>query len=107
MLMNRPCDCGLRAVQSCAPLSVECWPERGSDYAGDIVGLLSADTTNSSAAVHEPMTALTTVASSNTPSRITGARAAKYGGDWIGHHGNVLLLGGNSFGVNRDAVDQP
>ena len=32
--------------------------ERRSDYAGVLVGLLSADTTNSSSAVHERMTAL-------------------------------------------------
>jgi hypothetical protein len=67
IIMNRPCDCGLSAVQSCAPLPVECWPERGLDYAGDLIGLLSADTTNSNAAVHERVAALTTVASSITP----------------------------------------
>ena len=47
----------MRLRTECSPILRsavgQCWPERGSDYAGDLVGLFSADTTNSSPAVHD------------------------------------------------------
>jgi hypothetical protein len=76
MLTNRPGDCGASPVQSCAVLSVDRRPERGSDDAGGFVASLAAGTTNSGASDHERTTASTAAEASIASPPITGASVA-------------------------------